>query len=193
MKEYLYIIFGIVLAVIFGFFIGFFIGRKTDRVVTKTEYIKGETITDTLHIPYPVREEVPVYYSLPVRYDTVYIDNYIYVRGTVDTAAIISEYIVERSYALDVFDNEHGKLTADVALQYNKLRHFGYSFTPVSKVSTVQVKRIWQPFVSASYSTFGIVGIGGGIYYNQLGVEYQIQHSFIGEGSGHLFGLKWKI
>jgi len=189
MKEYLYIISGIVLALA----IGFYIGRKTDRVVTKTEYIRGETITDTLRIPYPVREEVPVYVTLPVRRDTIYIDNIIYVRESVDTSAIIAEYIVKRTYDLNVFDNEYGKLSANLDLQYNKLQHFDYTFTPIQKVQRIEVVRTWQPFIAASYSTFNVVGVGGGIFYNQLGVEYSYQYSITDERFGHSFGLKWKL
>ena len=171
----------------------FFVGRaRTEKVVT-TEYVRGETVRDTVRVPYPVREEVPVYYSLPVRYDTVYIDNFIYVRETVDTLAIIAEYIVERTYEIDMFDNENGKMTIWPVLQYNRLKvAVPFEFTPLQRVDRSLVVRTWVPFVASSYSTFGTVGVGGGIFYHNIAGEYQYLRSFDGT-DGHLIGLKYKF
>ena len=165
----------------------------------RTEYVRGETVRDTVRVPYPVREEVPVYYTLPVRYDTVYIDSYIYVREKVDTAAIIAEYIVKRTYELNVFDDDNGTMTATVDLQYNRLQRFGYEFTPIRRVDRSLVVRTWTPFVGASYSTFGIAGVGGGLFYHDIAVEYQfciaMGHAPLSNTApfGHLIGLKWKL
>jgi hypothetical protein len=57
--------------------------------------------------------------------------------------------------------------------------------------------KVWQPYVSASYSTFGVAGIGGGFFRNNFGVEYQYQRDLqwnYGNGrAGHQFGVKWKF
>ena len=179
--------------IVFGGLAGYFIGRSTTDKTVMTEYVRGETVRDTVRVPYPVREEAPVYYSLPVRYDTVYIDNFIYVRETVDTAAIIAEYIVERTYEIDMFDNENGKMTIWPVLQYNRLKGaVPFEFTPMQRVDRINITRVWAPFASASISTFGIAGIGGGIFYHNIAGEYQFQYSTELHQSGHLIGLKYK-
>lgn len=58
---------------------------------------------------------------------------------------------------------------------------------PIQKV--IEKKRKFEPFVSASYSTLDIVGVGGGFFYNNLGSEYQYQRSFENK-YGHLIGVK---
>jgi hypothetical protein len=176
---------------------GFFIGRKTISEIEKTVYVKGETITDTVEIPYPVREEIPVYVQFPARHDTLYIDNIVYITETVDTLAIIADYIIKRSYDVPLFDNQNGKADVSLDVQYNKLAGLSYTFTPIREVQYISVKKVFQPYISASYSTFGVVGIGGGFFRNNFGVEYQylrdLQNRYGDSQTGHQFGVKWKF
>ena len=173
--------------------LGFIAGRARSNVVYKTEYIKGDTITRTITNIVPVSEEKPENPILPVKRDTVYIDNIIYVRETVDTAAIIADYELKRSYKLPLFNNEYGKLDISLTSQYNKLGDVSYTFVPIKTVQHIQTKRVWQPYASASYSTFQIGGIGGGLFYHDVGLEYQFQYSMSENRTGHLVGLKYKF
>jgi len=171
--------------------LGFFAGRKSITTVEKTVHIKDPAITETIPVPTPVSEEKPDSSMLPLRRDTAYINNYIYVRELVDTAAIIADYELRRRYEFPLFDNQYGRLDVSLNTQYNRLGDMSYTFVPIRTVQYVQVRRVWQPFVSASYSTFNIAGIGGGMFYNKLGVEYQWQYG--NNRSGHQLGLKWKF
>ena len=56
------------------------------------------------------------------------------------------------------------------------------------------VKKTWQPLVSLSYSTlFETAGIGGGTFYNNLGLSYEYQYSLQEKRRGHRFALIWKF
>ncbi len=54
MKKYLKIA-----IVVVAFVAGFFLGRKTIDVEEKIEYVKGETIRDTIVISQPTFVEIP--------------------------------------------------------------------------------------------------------------------------------------
>ena len=128
------------------------------------------------------------------QYNTVYVDNVMYAYNVVDTAAIIADYELRRQYLVPLFDNQNGKLEISLSSQYNKLSDIQYTFVPIRTIQYIKVKQVWQPFVSTSYSTIGLWGIGGGVFYNNLGVEYQRQYSLQNNvKNSHLIGLKWKF
>ena len=173
--------------------VGFLVGRSKDRVVDRTEYIKENPITEKVTNTAPVSEEKPAVPDLPLKRDTIYLYNNIYVRESVDTAAIIAEYELNRKYEVPLFDNQYGKLDLTLSTQYNKLGDISYTFVPVRTIQYVSVKKTWQPFVSSSYSTLNIVGIGAGLFYHDFGLEYQFQYALPNNQRGHQFGLKWKF
>ena len=190
MKEYIVIV---IACLILSYFIGFIAGGARSDVIYKTEYIKGDTIRQAITNIVPVSEEKPENPILPVKRDTVYVDSIIYVREVVDTAAIIADYELKRKYNVPLFNNEYGKLDVSLTSQYNKLSDMSYTFIPIQTVKYIQTKRVWQPFISASYSTFGVGGIGGGVFYYDVGLEYEFQYSIPENRTGHLVGLKYKF
>lgn len=174
------------------FIVGFYIGRSADEDDIKTRYKKGETISGSVNNVQlsPVKEEIPEQPILPIK---PIIKEKIVVQ-VVDTAAIIAEYEKKRTYTLTAFDNkEYGKLQLYPTLQYNRLVGLDYDFTPMVRETTIRQNKIWQPFVSASYSTLDYVSIGGGIFYYRLGFEYQYQISLGNKINGHFFGMKYKF
>ncbi|SBV94797.1 conserved exported hypothetical protein [uncultured Dysgonomonas sp.] len=195
----------IVLCGIVCLVIGFFIGRSTIKTETEIKYIPGKTISGSVSNNQfeSVKEEIPNKPLLPTkiieiqykdtgRIKTITETKYMY--QVVDTAAIIEDYIKKRTYAITAFDNtEQGKLLLYPVVQYNKLTGIDYLFTPMQKQRNTYLQKIWQPFVSASYSTFNYIGVGGGIFYHNLGFEYQYQKSLGSQDNGHLFGVKYKF
>lgn len=193
----------IVLSGIVCLIIGFFIGRSTIKTETEIKYIPGKTISGSVSNNQfeSVKEEIPNKPLLPTkiieiqykdtgRIKTITETKYMY--QVVDTAAIIEDYIKKRTYAITAFDNtEQGKLLLYPVVQYNKLTGIDYLFTPMQKQTNTYLQKTWQPFISASYSTLNYVGIGGGIFYHNLGFEYQYQKSLGSQGNGHLFGVKY--
>ena len=188
------------LFVVFLIFIGgFLIGRASMNTKTKIEYIKQEPVFGSIENSQlqSVKEEIPINPILPVRVDTVYKDSIKteikYIVQKVDTTAIIADYILKRSYNITAFDSkELGTLKLFPTVQYNQLAGLDYEFTPVLKQMTIYKDKVWKPFLSGSYSTLGNIGLGGGIFYHNLGFEYQYQID-VGKNNGHLFGLKYKF
>lgn len=191
MKKY------ILVALLFftiGCAISFFIGRSTIDTKTKTEYVKGETIKDTVYIPAPYSEKkadkenlIPVYTKDPEGKETTELD-------TIKSKDVtIHDWNLERKYSDLVFDNENGKFLYDITVQNNKLSKFNYTFTPIQKVTTTIKERIFQPYVSAGYSTLDIASVGGGFFYHNLGIEYQFQRDFRYNDTGHSLGLKYRF
>lgn len=170
--------------------------RDEDHTV-KTEFVKVDTVKDSLNSweLVPVSEEIPVVPDLPAKQiqyrDTGSIHTVIetrYIHQTVDTAAIIAEYIAKRKYELNVFDNiEQGKLIVYPVVQYNRLTSFSYEYTPVRRQVTHVKKNIWQPFISTSYSSANHFGLGAGFFYNNIGVEY------MNINNANLIGIKYKL
>jgi hypothetical protein len=94
-----------------------------------------------------------------------------YTREVVDTAAIIADYELKRSYVTQLFDNQYGKLDLALSTQYNRLGDLSWEFTPVTKV--VYREKTWRPFLSVTYGSLGYVGGGAGIFYKSTGINIQ--------------------
>lgn len=179
-----------------AFVCGILTGRWTIETGKKTEYVKGNEQTGSIGPGQlePVKEEKPEGGFLPVKTDTVIIDNSRVIMQSVDTAGIIADYELKRSYNITAFDNkEYGKLELFPVVQYNKLSALDYKYLPIKKQTTVRKERIFQPFVSGNYSTFNYWSIGGGFFYYNIGIEYQYQQNFPDKESGHSFGIKYKF
>lgn len=150
-----------------GIIVGFICGRKNSNTEQSIQYIKGETIEKVVEISVPYKVEIP---SKPIyiykQADTIFSTHI----AEIDTAAILSDWIAKRSYKHDLFDNQHGKLSIDASVQYNKLNTLTYSFTPIHKEITSIKKPVWTPYLSASYSTLNEIGIGGGVFYHDIGI-----------------------
>ena len=170
--------------------IGFFIGRSSIDSEPKKEYIKGETITGSVSPTQfePIKEEKPDKPLLPfIQYRDTGSVRYMPIDSAAYAKLVIADYELKRTYKLTPFDNKtQGKLELFPVIQYN-------NFTPVIERQTIYKTKIWQPFVSASYSTLNYVGIGGGVFYHNLGFEYQYQKSLGSQSNGHLFEVKYKF
>ena len=192
-SERIYIFICLIILFI-GCAISFFIGRSTIETKTKTEYVKGETIKDTVYIPAPYSEKkadkdnlIPIYKKDPEGKETTELDT------AKSKDVTIHDWNLERKYSDQVFNNENGKLLYDITVQNNKLSKFNYTFTPIQKVTTTIKERIFQPYVSAGYSTLEIASVGGGFFYHNLGIEYQFQRDFRYNDAGHSLGFKYKF
>lgn len=186
--------------VFFGLFciiIGIFIGRSLIDNDPKKEYIKGETVTGSVSPTQfePIKEEKPDKALLPfVQFRDTASVRYMPIDSAAYAKLVIADYELKRTYKLTPFDNKtQGKLELFPVIQYNKLSALDYNFTPVIERNTIYKTRVWQPFAAASYSTLNYIGIGGGIFYHNLGFEYQYQKSLGNQSNGHIVGLKYKF
>lgn len=166
--------------------VGLYVGRLTTNV-ENTEYVRQKPESGTA-LRTIVEEVKPLKPTLPVR-DTVYLDNIVV--QVVDSARIIEEYQLLRKYSDLLFDNEYGTLTLNSEVQYNKRNALSYEFVPIQKVTTIQKKDVFTPYVRTSYSSFGIVGVGAGAYYHDLGIDFQYQRNRY--ASGYEIGVNYKF
>ena len=168
--------------------IGVLIGRWT---IGKPEvkYVKGETVRDTIYsenlVPYNVY--IPPKPVLPLKPDTI--NNVVYM--SVDTAQIISNYITRNTYKNLLFDNLNGKLIVSSVVQYNQLKNLSYEFTQIQKQTTVTKPRTLVPFLASSWNSFGVIGIGGGIYYHDVGLGAKYITDFSRQGYELGFNIKF--
>jgi len=159
-----------ILVAVVALVVGFFAGRGKTTTTTTIEYVKGETIHDSVPKPYPVINYTPQNPILPTKPDTIKINNTEYHVLKVDTAQIIKNYIVKHNYTITAFDNKNGKLIIKPVVQYNELQSIPYEFTPITQVNTIMQERLFTPFVVVSYNSLGFVGVGGGVFIKNVGV-----------------------
>lgn len=158
--------------------IGFYFGRKTIPLKVVTEYVKGEIIRDTIVIQEPTFVEIikPIEYIY--KYDTIVVDSIIYISESIDTTAIIHDYILTRTYEFNVFNNDTlGSFDVKQKIGYNKLLSFDYTYTPMTKQITRNRERLITPFITGGYSTNSNILLGGGLYYKNVGIEYNMNIS----------------
>ena len=187
MKNSLIAVLGLILLLI-----GFFVGRSTVDMKTDVKYVKGTTIIDTVYIPSPYAENKPIKDKLVPVYkkDSTGIES-----SELDTAkskdATIQDWNVERKYANTLFNNEYGNLSYDISVQNNKLSSFKYTHTPIQKEISIKKEQVWMPYTSISYSTLNYIGIGGGVFYHNLGLGGKYVTDF--NKKGVEFELKYKF
>lgn len=167
--------------------LAFLLGRASVKPTQKIAYTKGKEVKAIPHIPLPYRVITPIEPILPYKYIFI---NHIETE-VVDTAKIISDYIAEKSYSMTLFDNLHGKLEITPTVQYNELTAMPYRFTPIEK--TVYSKQKWTFFTTASYNTFHLTGVGGGVFRNNIGLHYKYLWNSQLHKSGHELGVNIKF
>ena len=187
--------------VIVGIFIGgFFTGRSTVKVkeVTTIQYIKGDTIRDTVYYPKPYKEIIPIDTLAIIQQcikDGIYqelwpekvITEYIEVTKE-DTTKIMTDWATKRYYNEVLFQNDSiGSCSVNTEVQYNRMRLLGYNFVPVTKQvnETKYLVKTFSPFVGAGYLTNPwdenrdpIININGGVFIKEkYGVQIQLMHA----------------
>lgn len=173
----------------------FLLGRATVSETDRIKFVKGKPIVGLVDEPVPESEtETPEdERDLPMIRDTIYVDSIQYVTEKVDMDKVLSEFTLKRRYEFTLYDDmEVGKLDVSMMVQNNKLQDFKYTNTPYVKNITTYKEKYITPFASLSYHTVGSVGIGGGAFIRDIGVEYQFNLSQ-NNNTYHTIGLKYKF
>ena len=189
------IILSILLVGIISGIVGFFIGRSNE-IDTTTRWIKGETVHDTV----PKEKLVTKYVIVPklLSYVGKQKDTTIITYNPInkDSAMLetVKDWNLERVYKDYLFNSDTlGTLEYNINVQYNRIKSFSYNYTPIYKEVTTERKRTFVPYISDSYSTFNIVGVGLGTYYHNLGIgaEYQYNYDLQKKGLNLQFSIKF--
>ena len=187
----------LVILILFGS--GFYFGRKTMKVkeTTKIEYIKGDTIRDTLYYPKPYKVTDPIDTLSVIKQcikDGVYkelwpervITEYIEITRE-DTTKIMKDWATKRVYSETLFQNDSvGSCSINANVQYNRIQSMDYTFQPVTKKIT-EIKyytKTFSPFVGAGYLTNPwdetrnpMFTLSGGLFIKEkIGVQLQLMH-----------------
>lgn len=170
-----------------SFIFGYILGNKRLKQPSDIIVTIQEPVIDTVYIPEPVSKTTPTNPILPLKTDTVYKIQ------IVDTAAIIAEYIQDKEYSFNVFDNKYGRLDISNNVQYNSLTGFSYTFTPVTthEIRTTPVPK-YIPFAMMQYNTLNTVSIGGGLFIGNIGGYYNYNMRLDGI-SNHSLGIIYKF
>ena len=179
---------------------GFFIGRSTIKVkeITTIEYIKGDTIRDTLYYPKPYKEILPIDTLSIIKQcikDGIYqelwpekvITEYIEITKE-DTSKIMKDWASKRLYNEKLFQNDSlGSCSVEAEVQYNRMRLIGYNYVPITKeiTETKYLTKTFSPFVGAGYVTNPwddvrnpIINLNGGIFIKEkYGIQLQLMHA----------------
>lgn len=185
------------LLIILGLFgVGFYLGRKTIKTDTKivTEYIKGDTIRDTLYYPQPIKIIEPIDTLNIIKQcikDGIYselwpekvITEYIEVTKQ-DTTKIMNDWATKRLYSETLFQNDSiGSCIVNAEVQYNRMKLIGYNYTPITKqvTETIYKTKLFSPFVGGGYlinpweeKRNPIITLNGGVFIKEkYGLQLQ--------------------
>lgn len=180
--------------------LSFFGGRYTKKGKTTviTEYVKGETIIDTLYEfkPYKIIEPVDTlnvirqciesgkYSDLwPTKIVTEYIEVI-----KEDTTKVINDWGSQRFYSENLFDNDTvGNCNVNIEVQYNRLKSLNYTFTPINKevITENYLIKTVKPFVGVGWMVNPwdeiknpMLSLSGGLFINdKYGISIQLQHA----------------
>lgn len=204
----------VVLAMLGLLFIGFELGRaySNKHLEPKIEirYEKGDSIR--VEVPTPVPYEVVkpidttnfligliasgVYQEImPTKRDTVFIE--VPTPTSEDTLAVVRDYTTKRIYNELFFDNDTlGKMQFHGEVQYNRLRYYGYTFTPAIKTvtETNYVIRKFSPYVGAGISSQPTAIVQAGAFFDEkygVAVQYNYDWQLKKNDFGALFMYKF--
>lgn len=187
----------IMILIIFGG--GFFTGRSTIKTkeIHKTEYIKGDTVRDTIYQPKPYKVVEPVdtlniikdciekgiYQELwPEKVITEYIEI-----TKEDSTKIVEDWSKKRMYNEILFQNDSiGTCNIKTEVQYNRIQNMDYIFVPINKTVTEkkQFVKTFSPFIGAGYLTkpraeipSSMLTVSGGFFIKEkYGLQLQFLH-----------------
>lgn len=193
------IIVTIIIAIII-YFLGFFTCRMTQKTETlvKTEYIKGDTIKDTI-VEFECKE-IKIYPDtnnlITCLYESGRLFELLPILSKKDTIIrdtsnlIVQDWGILREYSDTLINNDTiGTLIVNNKIQYNRLEGLNYEFCPIQKVTTNEIisKRKFTPFVSAGLVTTPAVAAQAGLFIDDLGFSCQYQYNW--EFKSHNVGL----
>lgn len=193
---------GFITFFILGIVMGSFFNKAKD--LTKIEYVTLPSKDSLIYVTKLIKESVPSNPKYLTKLDTIVVRDTVNITKTVvkyvqsvDTLAIVKDWIVRREYREVLFDNDTlGKFTAELAVQYNKLESINYSYEPKQRTITntkLYKSPVLTPYVGAGYDFNSTVKARAGVYYHNLGLEYNYNVPLFGNSGYHGLGVNYKF
>ena len=191
----------VVVALIGVWAFGFYMGRETVKDPKSqiiTEYVKGDTVRDSILCPVPYKVTEPVDTMNIIKQcikDGVYselwpqktVTEYIEITKS-DTTAMLKDWATKRYYKETLFDSDTlGTCCFDAEVQYNRMRVLNYTYIPITKTTT-QINhtiKAFSPFVGAGamFNTDTkdpMLNASVGFFIKEkYGLELNYQHDFM--------------
>lgn len=154
----------------------FLAGRYTKKQSVVSKFVKGRTVTDSVMVPAPF--EIHDTITLAEAYNKIFPDKSTsdtlrfesVVMTKQDTTKVLSDWQLKREYKLNIFSNDTlGTLTVNSTVQYNRMQHIDYSYTPIIKEIITKEPKI-TPFVGGGVSNVGY-NLTLGAFYKSQGVQ----------------------
>ena len=197
MSNIKFLIYIILIGIIF--FSGFFFGRDSVKIkeIIKTEYIKGDTIRDTLYTPIPKYIELPIDTIDIIKacikdgiYQELWPEKVIteYIKVSVkDTTKMLEDWATKRIYDETLFNHDTiGTCKIKMDVQYNRWNVINYKYIPVIKKinETKYHVKTFSPFIGVGYLTNNyddirdpLMTINGGFFIKEkYGFQLQVIH-----------------
>ena len=172
-----------ILILICTFIIGYILGAKSVKITEKTtvSYKTMPTISVAI-TPKPVSTSIPAVPKYLWRTDTLTMTQ------VVDTAAILTDWILQREYAGRLIADSTGTVDYLATVQYNQLQHIGIDYTPVQRTvtTTKKIERRFTPFVLIGGNTAGFGQIEAGALFGTMGVSVEAGTNF--DGNNYIGG-----
>lgn len=162
--------------------LGFLLGRLsvTDKITVETK-----EVVKNVPSPYIVRDTI--YSPLPAL--TFYKVDTCYITQKVDTAEILSDYLLNRQYKLDFSNDSIGKFIVDAEVNQNKLVSANSFIHPITKfiykenIITQQTVRAFQPWMT--------IGTNLNLGCQQVTLGFDLKQKYILGISGLRFNSKY--
>ena len=135
-----------ILSLVVGIILGFFLSNISTQK-EKIKYIKGPTQIETIPPNNIILEK-------EIAGSVIFLPKIYWLRDTInntivekaDTVKVFNDYLLERKYNINLFNNENGEMKVEAWVQYNKMRDFKYTYTPITKEITKIRERVIVPF-----------------------------------------------
>jgi len=181
--------FAIASAAVLLFCVGYYFGRQSVRIVEKTVV----AYRDLPPVKVSVNPEA-FRFSVPALPEWLWLTDTVTVTQIIDTAAILSDWILQRDYAGRLVEDSTAVIDYSAAVQYNRLQLLSLDYRPRQQVVTVtkSIERNLTPFILAGANTAGYGQLEGGAFWGNWVFAVELSTDFQGN---YYYGGKigWKI
>jgi len=171
------------------FFAGYYLGRQSVRIVEKTVV----AYRDLPPVKVSVNPEA-FRFSIPAFPKWIWVTDTITTAPVIDTAAILSDWILQRDYAGRLLSDSTAVIDYAATVQYNRLQGLQLDYQPKQQIITItkSMQRNWQPFLLLGANTSGYGQLEGGVFIGHWGFSIELTTNFQGNYYyGGKIGWRW--